>query len=695
IELHRRLHSLKGAARAVDMRPVESLAHALEGLIEDCQAGRLVIDQKFARTIRDALNAIEDWVDAAMTSKAPPAIDDIIRQVEESRGIGSRAPSSAAPEGDRADNEPWDEGRTAASAAPQELLRVDARKFERLMQCSAEVQSAAQDQDGLLFDIQVVRDEVERLRKEFDPAKRKNGAAGGREPRIALNALPRGGVGARLQQVARILDKGAVRQRSYAWRMRRLGRSLQSQVQSLRMVSAESVFDGARKIARDIARDEGKHVSVSVRGLETLADRHVLQSLKDPVLHVLRNAIHHGIESPAERTAQSKPDEGLIIFEVSSRGSELTVKVEDDGRGVDRDKVEAAAQKRGLATAASRASAQALTSLLCLPGFTTAETVTEVAGRGMGLSVVKDAVAKLGGALSITSRNPCGVIVQLTAPASLLSKRFVFVAAAGAKFCLPACDTKRLHRAAERRIETLEGLPHLIFGDAAPMALAPLSFLLRREAQRDSEGIEASTIIELAGVEPRLGIVVDAVLGVWDGLVRDLGLESAAGDLFAGGVALDDGVVAPVIDVAALAGAYRKSGRLAAFSMKSGAHEKIVRSILVVDDSITTRTLEKSVLEASGYHVRLSVDGADALRQLRQKTADLVISDIEMPNLDGFALVKAMKEDEALSRIPVILVTSRNDDADKRRGLDVGADAYVVKQRFDQAELLSIIDGLI
>jgi two-component system chemotaxis sensor kinase CheA len=199
----------------------------------------------------------------------------------------------------------------------------------------------------------------------------------------------------------------------------------------------------------------------------------------------------------------------------------------------------------------------------------------------------------------------------------------------------------------------------------------------------------------LAGVDLRFGIIVDVVLGVWDGLVRDLGLDSASGDMFAGGVALEDGVIAPVLDVAALVRTYRQTEGCISLSPEGGERENRLRSILVVDDSITTRTLEKSVLEASGYQVRLSVDGADALRELRQRPADLVISDIEMPNLDGFALVKAMKQDEALARIPIILVTSRNDDADRRRGLETGADAYVVKQRFDQAELLSIIDRLL
>jgi two-component system chemotaxis sensor kinase CheA len=697
VELHRRLHSLKGAARAVDMRPVEALAHALEGLIDDFTAGRLTIDRKFARTIRDALNAIEDWVDAAMARRSPPAIDEIIRVVEASRE-GAHAPSTTTFERGEAIDGTGDEGDAAAAPTmPQELLRVDARKFERLMQSSAEILSAAQEQDALLSEIQSVRSQIDRLCREWASISRRERAPAGEVIRGVEASLPGRGATVRLEQVAQVLSKGAARQRAYAQRMRRLGRSLQSQIHFLRMVSAESVFGGARKIIRDIARDEGKQAAVIVRGLDTLADRFVLLSLKDPVLHILRNAIHHGIETPTERAANGKPDEGLVILEVSSRGREISIRIEDDGRGVDRGKVEAAARRKGVAAGAVSTSDEALTSLLCLPGLTTAETVTEVAGRGMGLSIVKEAVARLGGVLSISARGPCGVVVQIAAPASLLSKRFVFIAAADARFCVPAGRVKRMHRTADgrARIETLEGRPHLILGDSPPMALAPLAFLLRLDETKCGENLKGSTIIELAGVDLRFGIIVDVVLGVWDGLVRDLGLDSASGDMFAGGVALEDGVIAPVLDVAALVRTYRQTEGCISLSPEGGERENRLRSILVVDDSITTRTLEKSVLEASGYQVRLSVDGADALRELRQRPADLVISDIEMPNLDGFALVKAMKQDEALARIPIILVTSRNDDADRRRGLETGADAYVVKQRFDQAELLSIIDRLL
>lgn len=681
IELHRRLHSLKGAARAVDMRPVEALAHALEGLIEDCQSGALELEDHSTDVVRDALDAIEDWVGAALAREKPPAIDAITRDVEERRSGKRRSDAQRA----RAEPVP-----DASPKAPRtETTRIETRDFDAMLQSSSEILASLSFQSRLETELHALQMEARGLEHDL-AARRKVERRGGD---AAFDAQRANGSLVRLQQFMRRLDSANREQRAHSWRMRQLGARLRSQVELLRMVSADTVFAGVGKIVRDIARDQGKAARVTVKGLDTLADRAVLQSLKDPVLHLLRNAINHGIETPAERARNGKSGEGAILFEVSAHAGELRLVVEDDGAGIAVSRVLEVAKGRGLLARDAAPEGAALTALLAQPGFSTAERVTEVAGRGMGLSVVKETLAKLGGALTIAGREPCGVRVLLTAPVSSLASRFVLLSAGGDIWCLPANRVERIHRVRADDIETLEGRPHFVAKGEVPMALAPLAFLLGDAGAPLSSGGGILTVAELQG-ESRFGVVIDEIVGVRDGVMRDYGPDTQAGGVIAGGVLLDAGVVAPVLDAASLAAAY---GRAEARCQLSRKDEKAARprSVLVVDDSITTRTLEKSILEASGFDVRLSVDGADALRQLRQRQTDLVISDVEMPTLDGFGLIRAMKQDSALRKIPVILVTSRSDDTDRRRGLDLGADAYVVKQRFDQTELLSIIDRLI
>ncbi|MGE0408415.1 MAG: response regulator [Amphiplicatus sp.] len=681
MELHRRLHSLKGAARAVDMRPVEALAHALESLIEDCQAGLCSLDEESARTLRQALDGIEDWVDAALAEKSPPAIDALTRRIESARGAAR--PTSAAPAAPRQAPE------NASPPIAREMMRIETRGFDGLMQSAFEMLATTQQQEKLQSDLDGLRSLVRSLEQSLAARRATRraprGVPGANEPESAIAAV---------NEILRRIDASASWHRAHAWRLNRSGRRLQSQIQALRMISADNVFSSARKIVRDIAREQGKSVRVTVKGLETLADRSILEALKDPVAHILRNAVNHGIETPAERRRAGKPEEGLVALEIAARAGALVIRIDDDGRGVDRDKAVAVARQKGLLAATADAAAPSIETLLAFPGLSTAERVTEIAGRGMGLSVVKEAAARLGGAFSISPRAPCGVSVQITVPASLLAKRFVFVVVSNEIYCFPAARIERVHRILRRDVEMLDGRAHALFGEAPAMALAPLSFLLgRKDAAPDDEG--ALNVVELEGVAPRLGICVDAVLGVKDGLARDIGLDAGLAERVVGGVVLENGVVAPVLDIAALVETYRRADGGAALPIAAARERARAKSILVVDDSITTRTLEKSVLEASGFEVTLSVDGADALRKLRQAPVDLIISDIEMPNLDGFALVKALKQEKDLAKIPIILVTSRSDDADKQRGLELGADAYVVKQRFDQTELLSIIGRLL
>ncbi|WP_245986093.1 hybrid sensor histidine kinase/response regulator [Azospirillum thermophilum] len=487
------------------------------------------------------------------------------------------------------------------------------------------------------------------------------------------------------------------------WSMRRWGGGLQEDVRRLRMLPAESQFGGLGRMIRDISRSQGKEVEVDVRGLEVEADRSVLQRLKDPVLHIARNAISHGIEPPEERVLRGKRPAARIAVTAAVEGGRLRLTIEDDGRGIDGAAIARHAAEEGLLTpeAAAEATPEQLVELLFQPGFSTAERTTELAGRGMGLAIARAEVERLQGTLAIAGREDGpGAVVTIEVPLSLLSQRLIFVGIEDEVMAVPSADVARLHRVAAEELFSGLGTPTVRL-EEEDVPVTSLAALLGMEAAAPAvlPGRRLPLLVAKLAGGRRLALAVDRFIATREAVVTaadEIGLDPAR---YLGTVLLDDGSPALVLNVPRLVPA--PGDGLPATVRRSPEAPRPVPHILVVDDSITTRTLEKSILEAHGYRVSLCVDGREALERLTEAQSgegpgvDLIISDVEMPRMDGFALLQAVKADPRLSEIPVILVTSRASDEDRERGLRLGADAYIVKTRFDQNELLAGIRRLL
>jgi two-component system chemotaxis sensor kinase CheA len=475
---------------------------------------------------------------------------------------------------------------------------------------------------------------------------------------------------------------------------RQTGEALQSQLREARMVPVASAFEGARKMVRDLASDLGKRVEVDVRGLELEADRLVLQELRDPVMHLLRNAVAHGIEPPEEREARGKPAEGQVALAFRVAGGRLVVTVRDDGRGFDRASIAEAARRRGLVEpGAPEPAGPDLLDLLFAPGLSTRESADAVSGRGMGLSVVREAAARLAGTVGATERPGGGARFRLSVPVSASARNVLLVRVGERVFGLPADAVDRLVRVDPAALGSVEGRPSLpVDGHAVPLAV--LASLL----DLGEGSVEASRarlpVVVLGEEEPVLAVAVDEFLGLRNALVKDLGLPAPPGALAAGGVLLDEGGVAVVLNPQALASLARRRGP-AGIQLRERAAARRVPVVLVVDDSLTTRTLERSILEAHGYEVLVAVDGIEGFNRARAERPDVIVTDVQMPRLDGFGLVQALKREPALRDIPVVIVSSLDRREDRARGLALGADAYVVKQQFDQQALLETIRQLV
>ena len=488
-----------------------------------------------------------------------------------------------------------------------------------------------------------IADELRRLRREL----------GARRAAAAAPASPAGDHS--LDDILDRLKELNDVQIDAAWRLRKLGAQLHHDVRDLRIVPAESVFGGFRKMIRDLARDNGKDVAVEVDGLDMLVDRNILQRLRDPVLHLLRNAISHGIETPQQRLADGKQAAGRVGLRLSSHRGRLAIIVEDDGGGLDRERIAAEAERRGLPSGD-------LADVLVQPGFSTAENLTEISGRGIGLSIVDKAVRLMRGAFEIAARAPHGTVATITVPLSISGERVLTVSCGGQTYCVPAYAIEHVRRVAASDISTIAGAPFVVAaGDGEKVPLSDLAKLLGRAgAPRNGDGGKPVPIMSLRIDEARLALVVDDFGGVDDVVVHDLEPAVAGPRLADGSVVLRDGAAAFLLNPREADPGGRRAHRDDTFGRRlpSRAAPSPTSSSSTIR-SPRARWREHS--RATGYRVRLSTDGVDALEQLRQRPADLVIADIEMPRMDGFGLLHAVRGDPQLRNIPVILVTSRAD----------------------------------
>lgn len=691
-DVFRRAHSLKGASRAVDLPAVEDVAHQLEALFSQVLDGQRSLDGATIATVRQNLDLIEDLVADVLNAPEPQTLP--------------------APASKPASREPEPKTSRPDVSAPADIgsgsyLRVDAEQMEELSDSMHRLLAELQAGTGIDDALRQIELEIRGLRRLWDQLHAQVNAMSSpmQQSRGSPSFAPRlrdfdQGLKALFRRVSALSRD----RRQSSWSIEQASRQVRDNIDRVSLVSAETVFGGFGHMVREIARKAGRDVTVRSLGLDIQVDRQVLQALKDPVMHLLRNAVSHGAEPPEERLARGKPERAEVILELASRGGRLAISIRDDGRGPDLPRIEQVAVDRGLLQPRGPdhppPMIDQLLSLVFTPGFSTAGEVDRLSGRGMGLSVVAEAVRKLQGSVLLRPRYPYGTEVLLNVPFTAARQPLLLLEAEERMFGLPAHAVERLLRLPVDALESVEGRPTVrieISGQDVVVPVVTLAALTgSANAPFPTEAGHVKAVLVRHGSRT-CALAVNAFHDVRTMLVSDVQAIGLT-ELVSGTVLLDNEVPALVLSPDRLVEHWvRNESRLAAgglgLAQRAPDEERRARTILVVDDSITTRTLEKSILEAQGYEVLLSVDGIDALHVLRSGEAmvDLIIADVEMPRMDGFGLLQAIKNDPRLSPLPVILMTSRADPDDVRRGLDLGASAYITKQKFDQRELLATI----
>nr|WP_245214214.1 response regulator [Pararoseomonas indoligenes] len=700
-EVFRRAHSLKGAARAVDLPGLEAVAHRVESLLaremDAAAGGPAHLAPAILALLHRGLDAIESAASAMAAGVEAPSVETVLAALD-----GAPAPPLAAPPlpqppaaADAAET-PAPAPAAAAPAAPGEgHLRVEAARVERLSAAMHGLKALIGRQDSTIAGLRGLEAEFRALRRGWDGLR----AALPADPALAPRLR---GFDAALGEAVRHLAGLSRQGRAMEDALDRAAAALQEEVEAIALVPAATVLGPLAAAAREMAREAGREVTVRTEGLEIQAERRVLQALKDPVLHLLRNALGHGAPRDGRRAE--------IGLRVAATGGGLAVTVWDNGPGPDLSAIEATAVLRGLlaprAPGAPPPSADSLLALVFEPGFSTATEVDRLSGRGMGLSVVAEAAVALHGGAALRPRPGGGAEVVIALPPSTGRRSLLLVEAGGQVLGLPGGNglvtVGPLLRINPDAIFAAEGRPVArlaLEGGEALVPLASLASLIGR-AEEPAAGPVPAVLLARGGA--RLALTVAALRDARSLVVTEVdapGLDTA---LVSGAALLEDEAVALVLRPDGLLDrGLREAAR--PYTARPGAARPAPaapqrrRHILVVDDSITTRTLERSILEAGGYRVTLAVDGVDALNSLREPGAsvDLVLADVEMPRMDGFGLIEAIRADPHLAELPVILMTSRDSPGDVQRGMELGASAYLTKQGFDGQALLATIGQLI
>jgi two-component system chemotaxis sensor kinase CheA len=429
-------------------------------------------------------------------------------------------------------------------------------------------------------------------------------------------------------------------------------------------------------------------------GGEIETDRRILEEMKDPLIHLLRNCVDHGIERPQQREERGKPARATIKLAISQKNTDyVEIVVSDDGVGIDVQKVRAVAVKLGLAAPedAAKMDERQVASLIFKSGVSTSPMITEVSGRGLGLAIVREKVEKVGGSVSIESTPGRGTTFRLSLPLTIARFRGVLVRVGERLFVLPTRYVQRVLRVGRDEIKSAENRETIeIDGRAASaVRLTDVLEIARRNPAPDPK--RKIPVLVLAWAGEQIGFIVDEILDEQEVVVKGLGRQLRRVRNLAGATVLGSGKVLPVLNVADL---MQSAVNMAPSAARHETTES-PKSILVAEDSITARTLLKNILEFAGYKVKTAVDGVEALCALANEGFDLVVSDVEMPRMSGFDLTAKIRADKRLSELPVVLVTALESREHRERGLDVGANAYIVKSSFDQGNLLEVVRRLI
>ena len=700
----RAAHSLKGAARIVGVDAGVSVAHVMEDCLVAAQEGRLALRAEHIDALlqgTDLLMRIATPGDA-QSEAAVPGFLVLMAGLLDPRGAPPASPPPVPASPAIAEpavpavepSAPAPRGKPASESG-ERVLRVTAERLNSLLDLSSKSLVETQRLKPYLATLQRLKRMHGQGMRALDGLKAQLEASGhGAEVLEALVQTQR-----LLGETQQVLQQQAVDLDEFGWQASQRAQLLYDTALACRMRPFADVLSGQGRMVRDLGRSLGKQVSLQVEGEKTQVDRDVLEKLEAPLTHLLRNAVDHGVEPPERRLQAGKPAEGMIRLRASHQAGLLVLEVGDDGAGVDLDRLRCCIVERALSpaeTVAQMNDAELLT-FLFLPGFSLRDTVTEVSGRGVGLDAVQHMVRELRGSIELTQVPGQGSRFQLKVPLTLSVVRSLVVEVGGEAYAFPLAHIERTLDLPAEAIVQIEGRQHF-WHQQRHIGLVSASQLLSRPASPGEE--QSIRVVVIREREQLYGVAVERLIGERVLVVMPLDPRLGKVQDISAGALLDDGSVVLIIDVEDLLRSVDKllsTGRLERIERgpRSAARGAPRKRVLVVDDSLTVRELQRKLLGNRGYDVAVAVDGMDGWNALRGEDFDLLITDIDMPRMDGIELVGLVRRDHRLQSLPVMVVSYKDREEDRRRGLDAGADYYLAKASFHDDALLDAVVELI
>ena len=708
--LFRAAHTIKGAARVAGVPAVERVCHAMESVFANIRDGRQKLtgsDFSLLFATCDALQdaaarlRADDELRGTAAEALLPQVEAIAARAEPSSPGASRArPDSARkparPEGrgerkrdesGGAESEREESGDSESGRAESERGEFGGGESERGETSRGEALGGGPLRAGTAA-------EAPEAQRSTPGAAAGGGRTTDAEPdeqvRVSAERLDAlmSAVGELIIATGRIMERSG-RNDEDARRLDGATDHVADMVRRLRLRPFGDVCEGLPRAVRDVAAAERKEVALSIEGADAEADRMVIDALRDPLLHLVRNAVDHGIEPPEERVRAGKPRQGRVRVSADLRGGRLVVAVEDDGAGLAEESIRRTLRDRNQPEPST---SMELADALLAGGFSTRRVATEISGRGVGLDIVRSSLERIGGTVDVEWTKGRGTTFLLECPPTPATMRAVLVKLGAYIYAVPTTHVERLRRVRTADLRSASG-GTMLPTSRGPIRILSLARLLGPPLEARPLGDTALIAIVSAGSR-RAGLIVDEVLDEDEIVMRPLAAQEGAVPHAAGAAILPSGSVALVLAVAPLLAAGLRPGTAIAPSAAEDGGRRRQR-IVVADDSITTRTLEQSVLDSAGYEVFTAVNGEDAWEILEREGADALVADVEMPRMDGFALCRRVRSSERFRELPIVLVTGLESADDRARGLEAGADAYLVKSSFDQATLLDAVHQLI
>lgn len=698
--LLRAAHTIKGSSRMMQFDSISAITHLIEDIFTLFKDARLSISEENSLILFEAFDTIELMVQKLLKEESLPSqepeickklesiiLGDLDDKDETSKSLGKviskkshkKNKKESIAEGNNIELKKIERTHYLTNS---ETVRIPAESLDNLIRLIGEVVNVHAMQKERVDNVKSIQQLILQRIQDVEEC----------EDCSSCNCQIQENISNRTDGIVKDLKKLLSNIRNDMISQKRVVTELQQQAMSLRMFPLDMVFGGLDRIVHDLAKSFEKKIEFVVNGEDTKLDKKIIDKISEPLIHLIRNAIDHAIETPEQRISVGKKEIGRIELSAGYVGESVVITVMDDGVGISLDNIRKRAVQKHLITSqeAENIEENELINMIFLPGFTTREIITDVSGRGIGMDVVKKVIEELKGSIRVKTEEGKWTLFTIRLPLTIAVMRIWLISVSKQIFAIPSISIYKIIRVSSKEIIKVVG-GEAIHWSGEFIPICAMDELLGLEI-RSQRGDETLILIVKRGSE-KVGMIIDTLVHEDDMLIKPFPSHMNNISCVSGGILATNDRIYPVLHVSTLIDMVKEYHKTESVSIQRD--ENVQQKILVVDDSIMTREVEKNILESFGYEVDIAGNGLEALEKIKDKDYDAIVTDVEMPGLDGFNLTKRIREIPEFEDIPIILVTSLESNESKKKGIEVGASAYIVKGKFNENNLVNTIQNLV